>query len=137
MQTKRRAARQRVEETLTARGLPSDEELVIALINAVSGPPPETDLAKMIEALGEVTGMIADLNGSRLARLATSLLDMGATPALVRQHFGRGGTWYEEDYRGKRGEWPSEAAVRENIFRFARPRTSTATSKNADGSLYV
>ena len=78
-------------------------------------PPPLYDLAL---ALSEVCGMQLDKN-KRLFREAKIL---GAvTPADVRASYGAGGWWYTHDWRGKKGQRPTPAQVRETWGQWSAP----------------
>ena len=73
---------------------------------------------EMVRVLAEVMLVDASLNGARLARLAADLGKQGATPQLLRSRYGRGGWFYRTDWRGKRGEFPNEKALRETFGRW-------------------
>ncbi len=74
--------------------------------------PPKPNQREMVGALCEVMGLDSRLMGARLARLAAALSRLGADPATVRSRYGRGGWYYANDWRGKQGQLPSEAAIR-------------------------
>ena len=72
-----------------------------------------------IDKVNWVLGIDSRLMGARVARLAAALGKLGATPEVVRQKYGRGGWYYAQDWRGKQGQLPGEAAVRETWGKWA------------------
>lgn len=134
MQTKSKKQRQSVAAVLRDNTPPirfldlSDEEIdaLAEKIDLIYRPEKNLSLQQdMISALAEVMGKDANLNGTRLAALASALLKTAnatdpsgfVTPAFIRQQYGEGGKFYEYDWRGAEGQWPSEGAIRDTLKR--------------------
>lgn len=79
-------------------------------------PKPKSAQQLMIESLCSVMGLEVNLNASRVSRLASELVKMTVTPAQIQSAYGAGDTWwYKDDWRGKRGQKPTESAIRETL----------------------
>lgn len=79
-----------------------------------SPPKPErqpTPQWLMMQALSAVTGFDLKLNKGRIGASATKLIKAGYSPEFVQREFSRGGWWYREDWRGKKGERPSSPEI--------------------------
>lgn len=88
-------------------------------------PGPDVAVGEMANAITEVTGMAARMNwrlpnGNGVGDLAEELVANGYTADQVRRHYSRQPVagawhWYEQDWRGKKGETPSPRGIRETI----------------------
>ena len=88
-------------------------------------PSPETAaVGEMANAITDVTGVSARLNwsdpkGNGVGDLAAALVAAGYTADQVRRHYSKqpvpGWNWYEQDWRGKKGESPTVRGIRETI----------------------
>jgi hypothetical protein len=85
--------------------------------------PAKVRLAEMVNALVTVTGMSGHLNWAALSDLALDLLEGEYTAEQLVAWYGRGGPWYQSDWRGQRNEMPGPFAIRETIMRM-RDRSS-------------
>lgn len=56
-------------------------------------------------------------NGERYAKTAHWLVKRGYTPEQVREHYGVDGDWYMHDWRGQKGQAPTQKDVRDTIFK--------------------
>jgi len=75
------------------------------------------EIFRIAEALSEVTGMPMSLHKGRLFREAKLLMgDERVSAELIRQLYSPGGAWYQQDWRGKKGQKPRISEVRETIF---------------------
>lgn len=94
---------------------------------AVPDPAPELELAA---ALAEVCQMSLGPNRGRLLREARQLSTATPppTPALLHTHYGPGGWWWLNDWRGKQDEPPQPATIRETWGRW-----QAATSERSKG----
>jgi hypothetical protein len=57
----------------------------------------------------------AALNFPRYSPFAKKLLTGGYTADQVAAHYGEGGWWYLHDWRGRRGDAPSEYHIKDTI----------------------
>ena len=84
-------------------------------------PSPEVlAVGEMCNAITDVTGISARLNWDVVSGLAGELVDAGYSPEQLRRHYSKQPVpgawhWYEQDWRGKKGELPSVKAIRETI----------------------
>lgn len=80
----------------------------------------------MVEALVEVTHIDPQIqtNYGHLCREVKDLWLAGYTAADLHSLFGKGGVWYDQDWRGRRGQPPTIKQVRENIKRLQDQNTS-------------
>ncbi len=76
------------------------------------------------EAVKDVTRYLGKAN--RFLVLGKDLVAAGATPAWVRATYGEGGRYWSEDWRGKRGERPSEHAIRETVMEYLHSEPAQA-----------
>lgn len=82
------------------------------------GPRPLTEAQQWVGAVCDVTGWNVKLMAGRAAKLGKLLREAGGTVAELTAHFGQadtGAAWwyYRDDWRGKRGDRPSQAAIME------------------------
>lgn len=70
---------------------------------------------EMVGALDEVCQESLVLNGGHMNTLAKDLRGTGYTPEDVFRCFGKGGVWYTETYKGKKGVMPKLYDVRQQI----------------------
>ena len=92
----------------------------------------ETELDELRRALNEVTGMDSMLNRSLITKSAGSLAQAGYNAGMVRSAFGKGGAWYSQDWRGKKGEVPTVKNVIENIAVLSRQSQSASNEAELD-----
>lgn len=88
---------------------------------------------RMAEALIKVMQVVA--KPARYLRLGKALIQEGITPEDLLAWYGEGGRWWEEDWRGKRGQHPTEFAIRETAKTYlGEPVRSIVTTqvKSAD-----
>lgn len=76
---------------------------------------PAEILTPVVDALAIVTRMDARLNYGRIAKEAKQLIAAGYSSETITDLFGMGGKWYACDWRGKKGQPPTLAQVRETI----------------------
>ena len=83
----------------------------------ISGKREKVDLFPLVEAMAEVCRIKIAANRGRLFREASELakIDPPPTPELLREHYnGRADCfWRLKDWRGKKGENPTPAVIRE------------------------
>lgn len=80
-----------------------------------SGRLPRPDYYPLASAIAEVCRMPFEPNRGQLFKEAEALSKAQPvpTPDLLRQHYtGAGCFWYKQDWRGKKGERPTPAAIR-------------------------
>jgi hypothetical protein len=87
-----------------------------------SKKPPTLDRSAvyaLASAIAEVTGMSMFISQAQIIKEATKIgKDPRVSPELVRQIYSKGGLWYTEDWRGKKGEKPGLYDVAKTIFTF-------------------
>lgn len=71
----------------------------------------------MIAALCSVMGLDETLNGSKCSRFASDLIALNVTPAQIMNAYGPLSGWYKHDWRGKKGEYPNIATMKETLKR--------------------
>lgn len=109
-------------------------------------PSPEREaVGEMANAITEVTGISARLNwsdpkGNGVGDLAASLVAAGYTPDQLRRHYSRqraagAWNWYDQDWRGKKGETPSLKGIRETIAGATQVQTATKKLSQIDRAL--
>jgi hypothetical protein len=93
---------------------------------------PAAVLKPFVNILADITGMKADLNYPRLARSARKLHKSGYSAqqvdslyAAVKQ--GRKTAWYEQDWRGKKGQRPTPEQIEQTIVVLSEPSSGTST----------
>jgi len=94
----------------------SDEQLIDDLLNILMPERVLTDQQQMIGALCQVMHWASELNGGRVAPLASKLLQMGVRPETILSEYGPSGGYWEHDWRGRQGEVPNERAISETIL---------------------
>ena len=124
--TRRKALRQRIQDTLDSYGVlctlsnekPLSDALADAILKIYAKPrtrkKPDADLYKIARSLATVCLIDFESNKDKLfaeARRLTKATPMPTT-TLVIKHYNRGGTWYREDWRGKGGQAPTLGQVR-------------------------
>jgi len=67
----------------------------------------QAELRAMFSVLGEVTGVDVRLMRGKIGAFAARLLRCGYKAEWVREWYGRGGWWYQNDWRGRRGQLPT------------------------------
>jgi hypothetical protein len=91
----------------------------------------------LAEALAQVCCMDIGANEGRLHKEAKLLAQAGleATPALVGQHYGgpKGGPawWWQEDWRGRKGQFPKPCDVRETWGAWREPPAVPTDSRSS------
>jgi hypothetical protein len=81
---------------------------------------PVTEHQRMVAALCKVMGQDVNIMFSRYGRLASQLIDGGYSAELVEREYGVTGGFYKNDWRGIRGNPPSEYSIKETIAQAAR-----------------
>lgn len=85
----------------------------------MTDPAPQLSEAQQwVKSICDVTGWNVKLMAGRAAKLGKLIRDAGGTWQELEQHFGQmddGAAWwyYRDDWRGKRGERPNQAAIME------------------------
>lgn len=82
-----------------------------------------------MQTLAEVSGIDISISQNKgwLGKEAKALKAAGYTEDQLQEHFGKGGTWYKQDFRGRKGQPPTTRQIRETIKRYvdadqAKPR---------------
>lgn len=84
---------------------------------------------RMAETLIEVMQVVA--TPSRYLRLGKALIQQGVRPEDLRAWYGTDGRWFREDWRGQRGQRPTEFGIRETARRFLdAPEEATGRRSN-------
>lgn len=95
----------RIRETNTEESAP-----------AQARPPRQpNEIYSLAQVLGEVCGMNFEKNKGRLLREAKVLQE---SAEHLRQYYGPDSWWYQNDWRGKKGEKPTPATIRETWGRW-------------------
>lgn len=68
-----------------------------------------------IMTLASVCGMDAKLAGRRLAKRGKELWAAGYSVEQIEQWYGEGGWWYREDWRGKKGSFPTPEDIQATV----------------------
>lgn len=86
-------------------------------------PPSQTK--PMQKALARVMGYDLKIgsNYSRTGRLAKELLRADYTPEQIESIYGPGGSWFREDWRGKKGELPNMASIAQTVGMLAQGKS--------------
>lgn len=76
-----------------------------------------SDQQRMVGALAVVTGMDVKIktNAGRLGKRGKELLVAGYMPEQVEQLYSPGGWWYQNDWRGQKGNFPKPENIGETI----------------------
>jgi hypothetical protein len=98
---------------------------------------------QLAEALATVCQMDFKPNKGRLLKEAKQLLDATPppTPDLLTQYYGCDPTaeiqsawWWMSDWRGKNGEWPTPAQIRETWGQWTKKAPSLSPATNGNGT---
>ncbi len=94
---------------------------------------PAAVLRPFVNTLADITGMKADLNYPRLARSARKLHKSGYSAQKVASLYavgkdGRKAAWYEQDWRGKRGQRPTPEQIEQTIAVLSEPSSGTSSA---------
>ena len=78
---------------------------------------PEKVFKPMAIAIGEVMGwdMKIRSNWEALGRKARELILAGYTAEIIQDTYGPGGTWYRQDWRGRKGQHPNIADITKTV----------------------
>lgn len=128
MTSKRRTIRIRIQKILDEYGalatLAHEIPLCDAIADAITEltvskprkkqPPQNKQLYYLARALSEVCVIDWLSNKPKLFAEAKRLAKAAPTPTpeLIKQHYGKGGTWYNQNHWGKRGSRPGLGQVR-------------------------
>jgi len=94
-------------------------------------------------ALADVCSMVFEANQAKLISDAKTLIDAdpGITAAEVRVRYGPGGWWWSDDWRGKKGDFPAPANIRETWGQWSKPKARSVPGGNGhrvqEGSKYM
>lgn len=97
-----------------------------------AGPEPRPHDVDMINAISDVTGVSARLNFARVQQFANELLDARYTPEQLLWHYGKqpagfaDWNYYKDDWRGRKGDLPTEAIIRNTIAGAVQARAQAA-----------
>jgi hypothetical protein len=135
MTTKRRTLRRTFLSIIERRGvlctIASDKrfedelaDAAIAIMSPKKTPRKKRStghLTPIAYALADVCRIDFKANRGRLFKEAERLYSATPQPnaAMIQQHYGSGGTWYERDWRGKKNHRPTLAQVRETWLQLA------------------
>jgi hypothetical protein len=84
-------------------------------------------------ALSKVTALDFDLNRADCLRDARALFKAGYTIEQVFKIYGKGGAWWSEDWRGKKGDYPRLRNIRETIAGFVNGNHSMEVQLAGEG----
>lgn len=120
-----------VEKVTLTMSKKSPQEEPIKQNQENTTPPtskPKTPQQLMIDTLCSVMGLEVNLNAARVARLASELVRMTITPTQIESVYGASDTawWYQQDWRGKKGQKPTESAIRETLAQAANSGNAPA-----------
>lgn len=93
----------------------------------------------MVGVLCEVMHKDTKMNGKRFARFASDLLKSGYTPDEISSWYSSGGWYYQSDWRGKKGQVPNEAVIRDTV-KMAKGTLNGSNHtavQTSDGGVYV
>lgn len=145
--------RKQIQSALIEHGVEEGvvEKLTDSIMQIIKPERSLTAEQEMVTALCKVMGQDVKISYTRYINFGKRLLNAGYDAGLITREFGPGGGYWRNDWRGQKGEFPNEAAIRENIARAAdgwktqpdrRPhthaghtndnRTPTITSQTAD-----
>jgi hypothetical protein len=134
MSTKRRELRIKLQEILDKGGVFSTsqtlaDDLADCAIELLETPKPRKPVKPnsgigffhLAAAIANVCKMDLEANKGMLMHEAKLLSKATPTPTpqLILEHYGKDGTWYEENYFGKQGETPRPAQIRQTWLRYA------------------
>jgi len=69
------------------------------------------------------------LNGSRVARFASDVFKAGGTPDMVMANYGPGKWYWDEDWKGKRGDSLTESDIRRTWGKWKRKESGREALK--------
>ncbi len=82
-------------------------------------PPSEPVPYAIAEAIAEVTGTSMKIVGLQIIKEARKIAqDARVSPELIRRIYSKGGMWYTDDWRGKKGQRPGLYDIAPTIFAF-------------------
>jgi phage replication O-like protein O len=80
-----------------------------------------TDIFAIAQVLAEVCKMSFEINKGRLMKAAKDIAqDDRASATLIRMNYSPGAVWYQNDWRGKKGEKPKPEWIKETMFSFVQ-----------------
>jgi hypothetical protein len=95
---------------------PLDIDYLTKTTFSAAKPPRKTSAQQeMIEALCSVMVLNVNSNASRVSRFAKELTELTITPAQIILSYGEGSGYYKVDWRGKKGQPPTEKVIRETL----------------------
>lgn len=87
---------------------------------------PAEILTPVVQALATVTNTDINLNYPRLAKEAKALVVAGYTSEQITKTYSPGGRWFNDDWRGQKGNIPSLAAIRDTILKLTNGNGTSA-----------
>jgi hypothetical protein len=96
--------------------------------------PAQLEQREWVGAVCAVTGWNTATMAGRAGKLARALKAAGCTPGEILRYYGQvdpgnGWWWYTADWRGKRGQRPSENGIRETCKLWEQPIAVAAPVK--------
>jgi len=84
---------------------------------APAASQPTNNQSVMVGVLSKVTGLDYNIrtNAGRLAKRSSELIKAGYFPAFIEKHYGIGGWWYLNDWRGKNNSPPTPEQILETV----------------------
>jgi hypothetical protein len=73
---------------------------------------PDSEQQRMVSTLCSVMDIDVTLNGARVARFASEIFKADGTPELVVAKYGPDGWYWDNDWKGKRGDPLTESDIR-------------------------
>jgi hypothetical protein len=96
---------------------------------------PKADLDAIVAAIAKVTQVnTTQVNYPRLAHLAKTLYLSKYTAETIQAVYGAGGAYWRDDWRGKKGQRPTLAAIQDSIDGLA-PKAKPAKNPNNPNGL--
>lgn len=85
-------------------------------------------------ALASVLGFDLKIssNFGRVGKLARDLARAGYKPEQITKIYGKGGIWYSQDWRGKKGDLPNMSSIAETIGELSKFKGNNRASTFAD-----
>ena len=101
--------------------------------------PPAANLYPLARALSEVCSIDLEANKGKLFAEAKRLSKATPPPTydLIAEHYRRGGAWYTQDWRGKRGDRPQLGQVRLTWAQIVREGSADIQGLDAPGVVPV
>lgn len=86
-----------------------------------NGKPRDNDLYHLARALADVCVLDFEANKPRVFAEAKRLSKVTPrpTPDLLKEHYGKGGTWYKQDWRGRKDQRPTLGQPRQTWLQLA------------------